>query len=441
MYGLRQELDRRGKPHVKLVVADCGPNFQTSYSQLHDFFHNKTLSASAAAIGLHYPNSIMPARLPASQPYYRNLSSLPDGQRLWSSEEFSTPATQSGSRCLAKLFNRNFIDGNLTSSIVWSIIYAWYTDLACSGQGMIWAPEPWSGKIGVVDSVYSAAHTTQFTQVGWRYLRQGSGSGYLPATQAAAHHAIVIQPCSTVLKAAQSWSWQPDGTIANVDGGAGVGAGAGKCLSTRGGGRVHSESCDGSTEQRFRKHATMKGHIESVAHPGACLDHNVQANAIDTYACCMSPACAEKNEEWTLGSHAGPFVSATNKMCVTEGTAAVSGGSGSYVTLQSPDGKDFSVIIETMNNGDSTCGYGNSGWDDIVVGAQAHPVRFCFEAATCPRDTLRTLFYSNFGDNIQFQQQLPPHIDASCCVTLKLQPNSIYTLSTIATASKGTHRE
>jgi hypothetical protein len=94
-----------------------------------------------------------------------------------------------------------------------------------------------------------------------------------------------------------------------------------------------------------------------------------------------------------------------------------------------------------MNNGDSTCGYGNSGWDDIVVGAQAHPVRFCFEATACPRDTLRTLFYSNFGDNVQFVQQPPPHIDASCCVTLKLQPNSIYTLSTIATASKGTHRE
>ncbi len=137
VFGLRQELDRRGKQHVQLVVADCGPNYQTSYAQLDGFFHNKTLSSAAAAIGLHYPNSIMPGRLSSSQAYYRNLSSLPDGQKLWSSEEFSTPATQSGSRCLAKLFNRNFIDANLTSSIVWSIIYAWFTDLACSGQGMI----------------------------------------------------------------------------------------------------------------------------------------------------------------------------------------------------------------------------------------------------------------------------------------------------------------
>lgn len=132
----------------------------------------------------------------------------------------------------------------------------------------------------------------------------------------------------------------------------------------------------GSAEQRFRKHATMKGHIESAAHPGACLDRNLQAgNVVDTYACCVSPACAQANEEWALGGAGGHFVSAANGECVTEGAPAASGGSGSFVTLQSPDGKDFSTVIETMRNGDSTCGYGNSGWDDIVVGAQPHPVR------------------------------------------------------------------
>ena len=152
VYGLRNELDRRGKQHVKIVVADCGPNYQTQESQLTTFFANATLNASASVIGLHYPNSIMPGRVASHRAYYETLSSLP-GKRLWSSEEMSTPATQSGSRCLAKLINRNFIDANLTSSIVWNVIYAWYTNLACSGQGMIWAPEPWSGKIGVVDSV------------------------------------------------------------------------------------------------------------------------------------------------------------------------------------------------------------------------------------------------------------------------------------------------
>eukprot|EP01052_Picozoa_sp_SAG31_P037853 SAG31_NODE_4956_length_2836_cov_1.271830_1_plen_610_part_00 len=371
----------------------------------------------------------MPGRLERSKAYYQTLSSIP-GKKLWSSEEMSTPATAGGSRCLAKLLNRNFIDANLTSSIVWSIIYAWYTDLACSGQGLIWAPEPWSGKIGVVDSVWSAAHTTQFTEVGWRYSQQGTGSGYLPATTAAEHHLLSVTPCSA---ASQSWRWMPDGSIANA---------AGRCLSTNGGGRVHTESCDGSAEQHFRPHATMNGHIESVAHPGACLDRNLQAgNIVDTYACCMKPACAQMNEEWILSSvKSGRFISIANGQCVTEDAAVASGGAGSYVALHSPDGKDHTIIIETMINGDSTCDYGNSGWDDIVVGAQPHPVRFCFGFAngTCPKMHL-SLFYSNFNQSVRFEEQTPPGLDATCCVALMLQPNSIYTLSTIQTARKGAH--
>ena len=82
---------------------------------------------------------------------------------------------------------------------------------------------------------------------------------------------------------------------------------------------------------------------------------------------------------------------------------------------------------------------GNSGWDDIIVGTQATPVRFCFEASTCPRGKLRSLFYSNFNASVQFQRQSVPPLDAKCCLLLRLEPNSIYTLSTIATAKKGSH--
>ena len=71
---LRAELNRRGKQHVQLVVADCGPNFQTKAAELTDFFHNKTTSATAGAVGLHYPNSILPARL---NPEYLLRSTLP----------------------------------------------------------------------------------------------------------------------------------------------------------------------------------------------------------------------------------------------------------------------------------------------------------------------------------------------------------------------------
>ena len=83
---------------------------------------------------------------------------------------------------------------------------------------MIWAPEPWSGKIGVVDSVWAAAHTAQFTKVGWRYVRQGRGSGYLPPTAQAAHRSIATANCTSSRQAAQSWGWRPGGSIANPGG-------------------------------------------------------------------------------------------------------------------------------------------------------------------------------------------------------------------------------
>jgi len=298
---------------------------------------------------------------------------------------------------------------------------------------MIWAPEPWSGKIGLVDAVWAAAHTTQFTSIGWRYSRQGAGSGYLPATAAAAHHTIALANCSAPLAAAQRWRWRAEGAIVN----SGDGGGGGGCLSTSGGGKLHAASCDGSAAQRFRKHATMQGHVESVAKPGACIDMNVQAgDALDLYACCVSPACRQENEEWSFGS-TGEFTNADGQ-CVTVGAAAASGGSGSFVTLQSPDAKDFTVVIETMANGDSTCGYGNSGWDDIIVGQQPHRVSFCFEASACPTQPL-VLFYSNFNRSVAFEKHSAPKLDGSCCVALALERNSLYTLSTVATARKGAY--
>lgn len=38
---------------------------------------------------------------------------------------------------------------------------------------------PWSGFYEVTSPTWAVAHTTQFSQVGWRYLQQGSGVGFL----------------------------------------------------------------------------------------------------------------------------------------------------------------------------------------------------------------------------------------------------------------------
>ena len=69
------------------------------------------LDAAAAIVGHHYPVSIMPVS--KNRTFYDNLWTLT--QRLWSSEEYSTYSDTNGARCLAKLFNRNYVDANLTA--------------------------------------------------------------------------------------------------------------------------------------------------------------------------------------------------------------------------------------------------------------------------------------------------------------------------------------
>ena len=46
-------------------------------------------------------------------------------------------------------------------------------------SSMLTAVEPWSGHYSHMAPVWATAHVTQFAQVGWRYLKFGSGSGLL----------------------------------------------------------------------------------------------------------------------------------------------------------------------------------------------------------------------------------------------------------------------
>ena len=60
----------------------------------------------------------------AAASYYQELWDLPGKQKLWASEEYSTYSDSNGGRCLAKLVNRNYVDGNFTALIVWDMVWA-----------------------------------------------------------------------------------------------------------------------------------------------------------------------------------------------------------------------------------------------------------------------------------------------------------------------------
>ena len=147
---------------TRIVAADdCCPQWNICDDMLTD----AAMSAAVTFIGGHYPNEQTTA----------SCVKLP--QRKWSSEDFSSPYTAGG--CWSRLLNRNYVYANLTSTIAWSPIAAYYDELPYSLVGLMHAASPWSGHYDVDQAIWATAHHTHHYDIGWQYLAHGSGVGEL----------------------------------------------------------------------------------------------------------------------------------------------------------------------------------------------------------------------------------------------------------------------
>jgi Glycosyl hydrolase family 59/Glycosyl hydrolase family 59 central domain/Domain of Unknown Function (DUF1080) len=137
--------------------------------------HDPELNQSVDAIGVHYPIKDGKYTTPAD--------ARTSGKPLWSSEDQPNSGGGPilsrdwpiGGRILARLYNRNFLEGGFTKTEIWSPVTSYYDILAAPNSGLMYANTPWSGYYDVQGAIWATAHTTQFAQPGWQYIDAASG--------------------------------------------------------------------------------------------------------------------------------------------------------------------------------------------------------------------------------------------------------------------------
>jgi galactosylceramidase len=159
-----------------LVCCDLYPS-EEQWSIIGDMAKDPELKRSVDVVSVHYPR--VNGKLTTPQ------AAKDSGKPLWSSEDQpltpdNLPNTRdwtTGGRVLAELYNTNYIEGRFTKTETWSPITSYYDILAAPHSGLMYANTPWSGHYDVQSAVWVTAHTTQFAQLGWRYI--DSACGYL----------------------------------------------------------------------------------------------------------------------------------------------------------------------------------------------------------------------------------------------------------------------
>ncbi|MFC0540268.1 discoidin domain-containing protein [Kutzneria chonburiensis] len=161
---LRAALVRNGYGYIK-IVADDSFNWSVAGALATD----PAFAAAVDVVGQHYVCGYLTAYTSCPSPSTAQQLNKP----LWASEQGSQPY-DTGAAPLARALNRQYIDGRITGAVNWSLEWSAYQGLPFAGDGLLLANEPWSGHYTVGPSVWATAHTTQFTQPGWRYLDSGS---------------------------------------------------------------------------------------------------------------------------------------------------------------------------------------------------------------------------------------------------------------------------
>uniref|UniRef100_A0A8C8T4I7 Galactocerebrosidase n=1 Tax=Peromyscus maniculatus bairdii TaxID=230844 RepID=A0A8C8T4I7_PERMB len=180
---LRKMLDYQGLQQVKIIASDnLWEPISSSMLLDHDLWK------AVDVIGAHYPGT------------HTVWNAKMTGKKLWSSEDFSTVNDDDGAGCWGRILNQNYVNGNMTSTIAWNLVASYYQELPYGRSGLMTAQEPWSGHYVVDSPIWISAHTTQFTQPGWYYLKTvghlEKGGSYVALTDGLGNLTIIVETMS-----------------------------------------------------------------------------------------------------------------------------------------------------------------------------------------------------------------------------------------------------
>lgn len=158
-------------PNIQIIGAD---DVHRPWSIAEEMTKNEALREAVDIVGDHSPCGWRTAYADCSSTEAAKSLNKP----LWCAEH-SSMGHDVGAKPLARATNRLYIDGEITSHIVWSLISAWYANFPIGDTGLMLAEWPWSGYYRIGKSIWVFAHTAQFVQPGWQYLDQSCK--YLPS--------------------------------------------------------------------------------------------------------------------------------------------------------------------------------------------------------------------------------------------------------------------
>ncbi len=160
----RQTLDDSGLQDVKIIASDMNGPPEMMWEIADSMMVDPELKDAIYAVGVHYAHG---------ETFQSAMQLREEGKKLWSTEdgEWDWYTMLPYPNMRASKLNLNYIDRFLTKTLFWSPVTSYYDCLPAPGSGLLHANTPWSGAYQVYPKLWEVAHTTQFAQPGWYYLR------------------------------------------------------------------------------------------------------------------------------------------------------------------------------------------------------------------------------------------------------------------------------